>query len=104
MKVYMKKKHEIFVENNKERIEEWIVIWNVINPGKTPMGARKVRRYEKIDIQTLLEPRDDTPSKKIENIKISAMEAMRKDYKSDEEIFDELMKTPEAVEIVMDPC
>ena len=26
-----------------------------------------------------------------------AMEAMRKDYKSDEDIFDELMKTPEAV-------
>ena len=25
------------------------------------------------------------------------MEAMRKDYKSDEDIFDELMKTPEAV-------
>jgi len=26
-----------------------------------------------------------------------AMEAMRKDYKSDEDILDELMKTPEAV-------
>ena len=63
MKVYMKKEHEIFVENNKERIEEWIVIWNVINPVKTPMGDRKVRRYEQIDIQTLLEPRDNTPSK-----------------------------------------
>ena len=63
MKVYMKKEHEIYVENNKERIEEWIVIWNIINPGKTPMGARKVKRYEQIDIQTLLEPRDDTPAK-----------------------------------------
>ena len=61
------------------------------------MGARNFRRYEQIDIQTLLEPRDNTPSKKIENIKMSAMEAMRKDYKSDEDIFDELMKTPEAV-------
>ena len=87
MKVYMKKEHEIFVENNKERIEEWIVIWNVINPVKTPMGDRKVRRYEQIDIQTLLEPRDDTPSKKIENIKMLVMEAMRKDYRSDEDIF-----------------
>ena len=63
MKVYMKKEHEIFVENNKERIEEWIVIWNVINPVKTPMGDRKVRGYEQIEIQTLLEPRDDTPAK-----------------------------------------
>ena len=63
MKVYMKKEHEIFVENNKERIEEWIVIWNIIIPGKTPMGARNFRRYEQIDIQTLLEPRDDTPAK-----------------------------------------
>ena len=63
MKVYMKKEHEIFVENNKERIEEWIVIWNVINPVKTPMGDRKVRRYEQIEIQTLLEPSDDTPAK-----------------------------------------
>ena len=63
MKVYMKKEHETFVENNKERIEEWIVIWNVINLGKTPMGAKNFRRYEHIDIQTLLEPRDDTPAK-----------------------------------------
>ena len=61
------------------------------------MRARNFRRYEQIDIQTLLEPRDNTPSKKIENIKMSVMEAMRKDYKSDEDIFDELMKTPEAV-------
>ena len=64
MRVYMKKEHETFVERNKERIEEWIVIWNVIYPGKTPMGARNFRRYEQIDIQTLLEPRDDTPAKK----------------------------------------
>ena len=27
------------------------------------MGARNFRRYEQIDIQTLLEPRDDTPAK-----------------------------------------
>ena len=63
MKVYMKKEPETFVENNKERIKEWIVIWKVINPVKTPMGDRKFRRYEQIDIQTLLEPSDDTPSK-----------------------------------------
>ena len=97
MRVYMKKEHETFVERNKERIEEWIVIWNVIYPGKTPIGARNFRKYEQIDIQTLLEPWDNSLSKKMENIKMSAIEAIRKDYKSDEDIFDELIKTPEAV-------
>ena len=40
MKVYMKREHEIFVERNKERIEEWIVLWNVIYLAKTLMGPR----------------------------------------------------------------
>ena len=40
MKVYMKKEHEILVENNKERIEEWIVIWNGNNLSKTHIGAK----------------------------------------------------------------
>ena len=97
MKVYMKKEHETFVERNKGIIEEWNDIWNIIYSGKAPIGARNFRRYDLIDIQILLEPRDNTLSKKIENIKMSVMEAMRKDYKSDEDIFDELMKTPEAV-------
>ena len=43
------------------------------------MGDRLVRRYEQIDIQTLLKPREDTPSKKIENIDMSVMEAMKKE-------------------------
>ena len=38
MRVYIKKEHETFVESNKERIEELIVIWNAIYPGKTPIG------------------------------------------------------------------
>ena len=38
MKVYMKKEHEIFMERNKELREEWIVIWNIIYPGKTSMA------------------------------------------------------------------
>ena len=63
MRVYMKRVHKIFVERNKERIEEWIVIWNITYLGKSKLGAKNFRRYEQIEIQTLLEPRDDTPVK-----------------------------------------
>ena len=59
----MKREHEIFVERKQEGIEEWLIIWKVTYLGKTPMGAKNFRRYEHIDIQTLLEPRDNTPAK-----------------------------------------
>ena len=64
------------------------------------MGPRNINReYEHIDIQSLLEPRDNTPAKEIEIEKMSVtLETMRKDYKNDDNIINELMKMPEVVE------
>ena len=78
---------KIFVERNKGVKEEWKVIWKIILV-RHPWGPRRInRRYEHIDIQSLLEPRDDTPAKEIEIEKMSVtLETMRKDYKNDEDI------------------
>ena len=53
-----------------------------------------VRIYEHMDILPLLEPKDDTPAKIIMSM---TLETMRKDYKDDADIINELTNSPEAV-------
>ena len=47
-----------------------------------------------MDIPPLLEPKDDTPTTKIMSM---TLENMRKDYKDDADIMNELTNSPEAV-------
>ena len=110
--LYKERIWKIFVERYKKIIEEWKDICNYFSNGffvkffpllkkiilvRHPWGPRNINReYEHIDIQSLLEPRDDTPAKEIEKMSVT-LETMRKDYKNNDNMINQLMKTPEDV-------